>query len=72
MIACTSCFTEYPEELVTQMFVNGGYVKVCGICALQISNEVHGTKRRKFDGEQAEQMRQRAILWRRDHPAVQR
>jgi hypothetical protein len=65
MTACTRCLTSYPNKLVTQMFVNGRYTMVCGVCALIISNEVHGTRRRKFDGEQAELMRQRALAWRR-------
>jgi hypothetical protein len=65
MTACTCCLTQYPDELVTMMFVNGSYTKVCGICALQISNEIHGQQRRKFKGEQAERMRQSAIAWRK-------
>jgi hypothetical protein len=70
MVTCTRCVTSYPDELVTQMFVNGGYTMVCGVCALEVSNAVHGTNRRKFRGAQAEQLRQDALQWRRDHPVV--
>jgi hypothetical protein len=44
---------------------------VCGICALEIVNEVHGSKLKQFHGEMAEDSRQRAIRWRQQHPNAQ-
>ena len=67
-MTCTRCKLPYPNELVTQMFVNGEYTNVCGICALTISNELHGDDRKSFNGTQAEMMRQDAIEWRKKHP----
>lgn len=54
------------------MFVNGGYTKpVCGICALEITNQTHGSSLKRFRGESAEDMRKRAIRWRLKHPNAQ-
>jgi len=41
---------------------------VCGICYLEISNIIHKIQRVRLDGEIAEQFRQAAIKWRKDHP----
>lgn len=70
-MACTRCRLPYPAELVTATCVNGAYVNVCGICALDISNELHGDNRTEFHGEIAEWMRQDALDWRRRHPNAQ-
>ena len=71
-MACSQCKLPYPAYLVTSMFVatpeESGYVNVCGICALEISNALSGIERKEFDGEMAEVMRQDAIEWRRKHP----
>ena len=67
MTACTRCEVRYPDELVTHMNANGTYVRVCGICALEISNEIHGDQRTECGGEQAELLRQDALAWRRKH-----
>jgi len=73
-MACSRCKLPYPAELVVPMFVNtggsSGYLHVCGICALEVSNNLHGENRTKFDGEQAEDKRQDAIMWRANHPNV--
>lgn len=76
-MACERCQLPYPAELLTQMFIGNvdgksGYTApVCGICALEISNEIHGKNgcrpRKRFDGEMAEEMRQGAIRWRKKH-----
>lgn len=47
------------------MSIDGGYtVPVCAICALEMSNLALGINRTEFQGEIAEQMRQKAIEWR--------
>ena len=63
------CNVIYPNELVSPL---GGNVRgnVCGICALAVSNSIssRSMKRKKFDGEIAEQLRLKAIEWRkREH-----
>ena len=68
MNGCTRCRLPYPAELVTAMNVNGRYVNVCGICALEISNELHGDNRKAFNGEMAELFRLDAVEWRQKHP----
>lgn len=73
---CAYCKRVYPEELLNPMFLTlkimGGEVgltdPVCGICALDITNEIHGDNRTEFRGADAEDMRQRAISWRRRNP----
>lgn len=68
---CGRCKLPYPSELLVPMFIggkDGGYTApVCGICALEISNEMHGDNRKRFGGEMAEEMRQGALRWRRKH-----
>lgn len=64
---CDRCKMSYPAELLNSLFVSGsGYTKpLCGICALEVSNEALGVTHTKFDGEMAEDLRQRAIRWRK-------
>ena len=64
MKPCGECGLEFPEEILSQMCVNGGYTEpICGICALKISNEIHDRclPRSKFDGPLAEHWRQEAL-----------
>jgi hypothetical protein len=42
-------------------------VMVCGICALEVRNELHGLTDKKFDSPMAEHMRQLAVKWRKKH-----
>ena len=65
---CTQCRWEYPDELLQPLQTGEGVIgQMCGICALAWVNEMHGLKREKFDGENAEDLRLRAIQWRKDH-----
>jgi hypothetical protein len=41
---------------------------MCGICALAVSNHIHGINRDKFTGAGAEFMRQSAIAFRKFNP----
>lgn len=62
---CTRCQWKYPDELLhTQTTHLGTTHNVCGICALEVSNEFMTVKRDKFDGPKAEELRQAAITWR--------
>lgn len=66
---CDRCKWSYPDEMLNPMFANGGYTKpVCGLCALEIGNEISGVKRLSFQGEMAENYRLRAIKYRSEHP----
>lgn len=68
MTKCTQCNWKYPDELLNPLMTNKGYIPdVCGICALQISNMMMGEKRKTFNGETAEDLRQQAIEWRLKH-----
>jgi hypothetical protein len=71
-MACAECKIPYPDELLVPMFVNGGYTQpICGVCALAVTNRVHRSKRSRFDGQQAETMRRKALNWRKRHPHLQ-
>jgi hypothetical protein len=41
----------------------------CGICALELSNTIHGINRKKLNGPIAESMRLKAIEWRKNEIA---
>jgi hypothetical protein len=64
---CGECKWKYPEHLLNRMFIGGqGYTPpICAICALEITNKVHGANLKEFHGEIAEHMRQLAIQWRK-------
>jgi hypothetical protein len=69
-MACDKCKLPYPDNLVATVMIGGTYLKpVCGICALEITNEYHGVERKEFTGEVAEKMRRDAIRWRRNNPS---
>lgn len=66
--SCANCGIKYPVYILSPLLGSEGYHKcVCGICALELSNEYLGIKRRKFQGEMAEEFRQKAIEWRKTH-----
>lgn len=88
-MSCALCRLPYPEELLMPVTAPGHPMDrqlVCGICALDISNEQLGDgpittinaftgrvrerrgPRKRFDGQMAEDLRQRALAWRRKHP----
>lgn len=48
MALCEKCKTDYPVHLINCMYVTGCHLDVCPICALAISNEVHGMERENF------------------------
>lgn len=64
MTRCSQCKIDYPSYMVQLMKSSLGSFMVCGVCALDISNQIHGTQRATFDGEVAEQMRKEAIEFR--------
>lgn len=66
---CKECEINYPDDLLAPFTMTCNHetkrVQVCGICALKLANELHGTVRTKFTGTNAELLRQRAIGFRR-------
>lgn len=59
---CPRCHWRYPESVEFNPVV--GSVRtgpICGICALEVVNEVHGSAMIRFQGEMAEFMRQDAV-----------
>lgn len=63
MSKCSECKRKIPEELLSPMITSSGnQADVCGVCALEISNQVLGIKRTRFNGEMAEDLRQDAIV----------
>lgn len=68
---CDICKWMYPAGLINIFRTNAPDLDgraVCGICALDLNNAVHGTNRQTFNGEVAEYTRQSAIRWRETHP----
>ena len=61
---CEKCKFDYPRNLLSAFRANKGTAVVCGICALELKNAVHGTNDTEFVGEIAEDMRQQAIAHR--------
>ena len=53
---CERCEKGFPDHLFDSMFFEGGYITVCPICALAISNEAHGMTRTEFNGTMANEM----------------
>lgn len=65
---CNHCHLPYPESLLSPVFGGPETGPVCAICALEIINAAHGMNRKSFGGEQAERLRQAALVWRIKHP----
>lgn len=70
MINCPECKWNYPSNTYLSQFMLSGrrFAVVCGICALELGNKLHGIPRTEFLGEQAEEMRQKAVRWRQNNP----
>jgi len=64
MLKCENCKVEYPNHLVSSFRTNKKVLNVCGICALELGNIIHGINRLKFDGLMAESLRLQAIEFR--------
>lgn len=64
---CEKCRWKYPDWLVQPLSSNKGMAMVCGICYLEIKNEIHGTNFTSLTGEIAEKMRLAAIEFRKNN-----
>lgn len=66
---CSRCHWDYPSQILSPFISSAGNRQnCCGICALELKNEIHGTRWEHFDGSIAEQMRLEAVQWRKRHP----
>ena len=66
MTKCSNCPYKYPEEILSPMMGGGVSGAICGICALEIKNAIHGINDTEFTGETAEYFRLEAIKVRKD------
>ena len=58
---CAKCKEDFPTEILSQIIENDEFIMpVCGICALEIINAIHGINLDRFRGEMAEKNRQAA------------
>jgi hypothetical protein len=65
MPKCPGCLVSYPARYLNAMFVSKGYTPpICGVCALALTNQIHGSSIETFTGEMAEAMRLDAIAHR--------
>ena len=70
---CPQCSRAFPAELITAMCVNGDYVSTCPLCALRITNELHGMPEgTPFRGEIAQEMHKQAVAFDKSRPAPAR
>jgi hypothetical protein len=70
LTVCRRCRVRYPTALLSSPLIAEGELAstVCGICALALMNKRSGSKETRLEDEAAEDMRQQAIVWRREHP----
>ena len=64
---CEKCKIKYPSEILSPLLGSYPTGNICGICALKLTNQIHGIKKKKFTGKMAEKLRLKAILWRKKH-----
>lgn len=69
MKRCGTCGLDYPNHCVNALVTSQGNFLLCGTCALEEVNRIHGTQMTRFHGEQAEQARLDSIAWLQSRPA---
>lgn len=72
---CEKCEIDYPTGLVRTLLIGrlskesvGGVdtIDVCGICALEIINQIHGVNNATFHAPKAEQVRLACVKYRNE------
>lgn len=61
MTKCQRCGIKFPDELIHPLLSRLGHRMCCPICALEITNTIHGISRKKFDGENANILLKKAL-----------
>lgn len=70
-MTCQRCNWNYPAEFVLPFRGTAFYYEACcGICALELKNQIHGTQDTVLTGSMAEKMRRYAIEWRKKNPEL--
>lgn len=68
---CTRCGWTYPEDVPLSPVLGAIHKgEVCGVCALQMVNAIHGMRRRHFGGSLAEHARASAAAARQSGAAT--
>jgi hypothetical protein len=68
---CTRCGYNYPEDVSLSPMIGAIHKgEVCGICALEMKNAIHGLRDKKFNGEMAELYRLLAVEARANGTAI--
>jgi hypothetical protein len=70
LAVCARCRVRYPTGLLSPLETDQGEPAqtVCGICALALMNQKRRSSDTRLKSELAEDLRQQAIAWRREHP----
>ncbi len=58
---CQKCKEDFPGDCVSEMCINGRYINVCGVCALEIIRHEHRMPNYMFNGPQAKAIYDRAL-----------
>lgn len=67
---CTRCGYDYPSYVSLNPMIGAIHKgEVCGICALEMKNAIHGTRFTAFHGTLAEECRQDALETRKNGTA---
>lgn len=48
MLQCSDCGETFSDDLVQPLCINGDYVRVCGVCALEVIKELHNIPSYQF------------------------
>jgi hypothetical protein len=71
LVECARCSVPYPDWYLHHAFGSMVQGYVCGVCALEIANAIHGTPmRRRFSGDMAQEALWLAREWRRRNPVL--
>jgi hypothetical protein len=70
LAVCARCRVRYPTALLSPLGTDQEEAAqaVCGICALALMNQKRRSSDTRLKNEMAEDLRQQAIAWRREHP----
>lgn len=61
MSKCGACDEKFPSRLLSPLVTPKGVTSpICPICALSITNEIHGIDRTEFTGTMAQEMLEEA------------
>ena len=59
-MTCQECKRSFSDELIQPLYYKGTYTPMCPLCALAITNKIHGMNRKKFAGTMANELLEQA------------